>query len=36
LIRLLKRFHLDDAGRIHGWRRAARGLSESHGSRRGD
>jgi hypothetical protein len=22
LIRLLKRFHLDDAGRIHGWRRA--------------
>ena len=36
LIRLLKRFHLDDAGRIHGWRRAARDLSESHGSCQGD
>jgi hypothetical protein len=31
LIRLLKRFHLDDAGRIHGWRRAADDLSESQG-----
>src|SRR6516162_5741543 len=36
LIRLLKRFHLDDAGRIHGWRRAARELSESQGSCQGD
>jgi len=36
LIRLLKRFHLDDAGRIHEWRSAARDLSESQGSRRGD
>ena len=36
LIRLLKRFHLDDAGRIHGWRRAARDLSESQRSHRGD
>ena len=32
LIRLLKRFHLDDAGRIHGWRRAARDKRWSLGS----
>jgi hypothetical protein len=36
LIRLLKRFHLADAGRIHGCRHAARDLSESQESRRGD
>jgi hypothetical protein len=36
LIRLLKRFHLHDAGRIDGWRGVARDLSESQASRRGD
>ena len=36
LIRLLKRFHLYDAGRIHARTRAARDLLESQGSRGGD